>query len=152
MVLEYNDKFYKPAIESYQAFTQNNSENAKRMLAQKKRLMDLWKNIQVKEPTREYNGPFRIGESFQILAEVSLGDIRPEEVLVELYYGKLRTIDTLLPGTTQTMEVEEELGSGAYRYSCLLPCTSSGRFGFTVRVSPKGDDFLRFTTGLITWA
>ena len=152
MVLEYNQKFYKPAIESYQTFTQNNAENAKQMLAQKKRLMNLWQSIQVKEPTREFNGPFRIGESFQISAEVSLGEIRPEEVLVELYYGKLRTIDTLLPGMTQTMEVEKDLGSGTYRYSCLLSCTTSGRFGFTVRVSPKGDDFLRFTSGLITWA
>ena len=71
---------------------------------------------------------------------------------MELYNGKLRSIDTLLPGTTQTMEVEEDLGSGMYRYSCLLPCKSSGRFGFTVRVSPKEDDFLRFTPGLITWA
>lgn len=152
MVLEYNQKFYKPAIESYETFTRNNAENAKQMLAQKKRLMNLWQSIQVKEPTREYNGPFRIGESFQISAEVSLGEIRPEEVLVELYYGKLRTIDTLLPGMTQTMEVEKELGPGTYHYSCLLPCASSGRFGFTVRVSPKGDDFLRFTSGLITWA
>ncbi|MBW1864273.1 MAG: DUF3417 domain-containing protein, partial [Deltaproteobacteria bacterium] len=97
-------------------------------------------------------GPFRIGESFQISAEISLGEIRPEEVLVELYYGKLRAIDTLLPGMTQAMEVEKELGQGTYLYSCLLPCTSSGRFGFTVRVSPKGDDFLRYTPGLITWA
>ena len=152
MVLDYNQKFYQPALESYRTFTRNNAESAKQMLTQKKRLMDLWKNIQVKEPTRKENGPFRIGDFFPISAEISLGEIRPEEVLVELYYGKLRTIDTLLPGKTQTMEVEKELARGTYLYSCLLPCTSSGRFGFTVRVSPKGDDFLRFTTGLITWA
>ena len=152
MVLEYDQKFYQPALESYRAFTQDGAEKAKQMLTQKKRLLNLWKNIQVKVPDRKHNGPFRIGESFQISAEISLGDIRPEEVLVELYYGKLRTIDTLMPGMTQPMEVEKELGQGTYLYSCLLPCASSGRFGFTVRVSPKGDGFLRFTTGLITWA
>ncbi|RLC08858.1 MAG: DUF3417 domain-containing protein [Deltaproteobacteria bacterium] len=152
MVLEYDRKFYQPAFESYRTFTQNGTEKAKQMLAQKKRLVDMWKDIQVKEPGREYSGPFRIGESFQISAEISLGEIRPEEVLVELYYGKLRSVDTLLPGMTQSMEVEKELGQGTYLYSCLLPCASSGRFGFTVRVSPKGDDFLRFTPGLITWA
>ncbi len=52
MVLEYDQKFYQPAIESYQTFTRNNAEKAKQMLAQKKRLMGLWKNIQVKEPQR----------------------------------------------------------------------------------------------------
>jgi starch phosphorylase len=152
MVLEYDRKFYQPALESYRTFTQNDTEKARQMLAQKKRLVDMWKDIQVKEPVREHDGPFRIGESFQISAEISLGEIRPEEVLVELYYGKLRAIDTLLPGMTQAMEVEKELGQGTYLYSCLLPCASSGRFGFTVRVSPKGDDFLRYTPGLITWA
>jgi starch phosphorylase len=152
MVLDYNQKFYQPAFENYRAFTQNNAENAKQMLNQKKRLLKLWKNIQVKETVRESSGPFRIGESFSISAEIFLGEIHPEEVVVELYYGKLRTIDTLLSGMTHAMEVEKELDRGRYLYSCLLACKLSGRFGFTVRVSPRGDDFLRFTTGLITWA
>lgn len=152
MVLEYDQRFYQPAFENYRAFTRNSAERAKQMLNQKKRLGELWKNIQVTEPVRENIGPFRISESFPISAEVFLGDIHPEEVVVELYYGKLRTIDTLFSGMTQTMEVEKELDRGRYLYSCLLTCKSSGRFGFTVRVSPKGDDFLRFTTGLITWA
>ncbi len=152
MVLEYDQKFYQPALESYRIVTQNGAEKAKQMLAQKKRLMNLWKNIQVKASDGKYSGPFRIGESFQISAEISLGEIRPEEVLVELYYGKLRAIDSLSSGMTQPMEVEKALDQGTYLYSCLLPCEASGRFGFTVRVSPKGDDFLRFTPGLITWA
>jgi starch phosphorylase len=151
MVLEYDQKFYQPAFGSYRKFTQDGAEKAKQMLTQKKRLLNLWKNIQVKVPDRKHNGPFRIGESFQISAEISLGEIRPEEVLVELYYGKLRSVDTLLSGMTQVMEVEEELNKGTYLYSCFLPCEASGGFGFTVRVNPKGDDFLRFTPGLITW-
>ena len=152
MVLEYDKKFYQPALESYRTFTDDGAEKARQMLAQKKRLMSLWNNIQVKEPARKNNGPFRIGESFQISAEIFLGDIRPEEVLVELYYGKLRAFDTLLSGMTLKMEVEKELGQGKYLYSCSLLCEASGGFGFTVRVSPNGDGFLRFTSGLITWA
>ncbi len=152
MVLEYDKKFYQPALESYRTFTDDGAENARQMLAQKKRLMSLWNNIQVKEPARKNNGPFRIGESFQISAEIFLGDLRPEEVLVELYYGKLRAFDTLLSGMTLKMEVEKELGQGKYLYSCSLLCEASGGFGFTVRVSPNGDGFLRFTSGLITWA
>jgi len=151
MVMAYDEKFYQPAFKRYKHIIRNEAVEAGQLLAQKKRLVDLWNDIQLKEPVREHNGPFRIGESFKIFAEVSLGDIRPEEVLVELYYGKMRTIDTLLSGNTQTMEVAEELGQGTYRFSCLLPCDTSGRFGFTVRVSPMGDDFLRFTPGLITW-
>jgi len=152
MVMDYRQKFYQPALENFETITQKNAEKAGQMLAQKKRLTRLWKAIQVKEPSRKGDGPFRIGESFKITTEVFLGDIRPEDVRVELYFGELRSVDTLLSGNTQNMEVEADLGQGAYRYACLLPCNTSGRFGFTVRVRPQGDAFLRFTPGLIAWA
>jgi len=46
----------------------------------------------------------------------------------------------------------EDLGNGRYRYECSLPCQVAGRFGFTVRVTPKADHFIKYTPGLITWA
>ena len=101
---------------------------------------------------RKDSGFFIIGESFTVTAELSLGDLRPEEVEVELYYGQLKTIDKLSFSQTQGMEVEQALENGRYIYTCKLTCESAGRFGFTVRVTPKGDDYLRFTPGLSSWA
>jgi len=50
------------------------------------------------------------------------------------------------------MTVVEEKGDGKYLYGCNLICDVSGRFGFTVRVTPAGDDRFKATPGLLTWA
>jgi starch phosphorylase len=50
------------------------------------------------------------------------------------------------------MRVIEDLGGGRYTYGCTIRSDSSGRFGFTARVLPRGDDLIRFMPGLITWA
>jgi starch phosphorylase len=152
MVREYEEKFYTEAGENSKAFLSEGAKKAKQLFEQKRRLLSLWKHVKVNPPVRKDTGYFIIGESFTVTAELTLGDIRPEEVDVELYYGQMKTIDKLSSSQTQTMEVEQALETGRYIYTCKLACESAGRFGFTVRVTPKGDDYLRFTPGLISWA
>ena len=71
---------------------------------------------------------------------------------MELYYGNMKPDGTLSSGRTQSMAVQKDLGGGRYSYETELTCDVSGRFGCTVRVTPRGDDLLKFTPGLITWA
>ncbi|MBW1985302.1 MAG: hypothetical protein JRI53_11340, partial [Deltaproteobacteria bacterium] len=53
---------------------------------------------------------------------------------------------------SQEMAVKENRGDGEYLYECTMTCKNSGRYGFTVRVIPRGDGRIRFAPGLITWA
>ena len=152
MVQDYNKKYYIEARENSKAFLSDGAHKAKQMLEQRRRLLSLWKHVKINPPVRKDSGFFIIGESFTVTAELSLGDLRPEEVEVELYYGQLKTIDKLSFSQTQSMEVDQVMENGQYIYACKLACESAGRFGFTVRVTPKGDDYLRFTPGLISWA
>jgi starch phosphorylase len=46
----------------------------------------------------------------------------------------------------------EDRGEGSYLFRCTVTCKDSGRYGFTVRIVPRADDWIRFTPGLITWA
>jgi len=151
MADRYTENYYQPAAANYRKITANNAEQANQLLKQKQRLQDMWKKIEIKAPVPLENGSFRVGETFQVTTEIFLGELQPEEVLVELYYGSLKSIDKLVAGHTQTMEVHKDNGGGSYIYACRLPCETSGRFGFTVRVTPQGDDHLRYTPGLITW-
>ena len=73
-------------------------------------------------------------------------------VAVELYYGRLQSLNKLEKGHTQTMEITEDRGNGNYLYRCTVACRDSGRYGFTVRVAAKADDWIRNTPGLLTWA
>jgi starch phosphorylase len=87
-----------------------------------------------------------------VTSEVNLGEIRPDEVDVELYYGHLESLEKLSSSRIELMAVVEEKGDGKYLYGCNLNCDISGRFGFTVRVTPVGDTRVKTTPRLLTWA
>jgi glycogen phosphorylase len=152
MVKNYEEKFYARAAKNYHILLQNSAEAAKALKLQYERLVNLWKGIKVDIPLRDANGPFRVGENFRVSTVVRLGELRPDEVDVELYYGSMKSIDTLSASSTQPMHVEEDKGDGTYLYSCSISCNTAGRFGFTVRVTPRGDQRIKFNPHFLTWA
>ncbi|MDX9785685.1 MAG: alpha-glucan family phosphorylase [Desulfobacterales bacterium] len=152
MVSEYESRFYLPAAKRYRDLFLNDCESAKAQLQLHERFLLLWKDIRIKTPQQESEGPFRVGNEFRVTAHVQLGAIKPEEVDVEVYYGLFKTIDSLALGQIMKMQPEQDLGDGAYRYVCNITFRRSGRFGFTARVRPRADGWIKNTPGFITWA
>lgn len=152
MAVNYNKIFYTPAMAQYYELTRDKAAQAFRLKNSHKRLCEKWCAISIEPPVRKDSVPLRVGESLIISTIVHLGDLTPDEVDVELFYGSVKTMDSLADGKTQPMTVMENLGYGVYQYECSLSCKVAGRFGFTARVTPKADSFIKFTPGLITWA
>ncbi len=152
MVAEYEKRFYVPAAKRYETLLAKQTEEAKNLTAQASRLRSLWKNIEVKPPVRHAQGPCRVGEKFDITSEINLAELNPDEVDVELYYGQMKSLEDLDASKSEQMLVLEDRGNGQFLYSCSLNCQRSGRFGFTVRVTPRGDGRVKSTPGLLTWA
>jgi starch phosphorylase len=152
MVGDYEKRYYLPIAQQFHSLIENNAIAAKNLSIRRERLKALWKEIRIGLPGQDRKGPFRVGETFRVTAEVYLGQLRPEEVDVELYNGHMRSVDSLDAAHTEPMSVQEERGAGHYIYGCSVPCRISGRYGFTVRVTPRGDDLLKFTPGMITWS
>jgi starch phosphorylase len=152
MVGEYEERYYIPIIHRLKTLLKKNGLEACNLALQEKRLHRLWKDIRIGLPVQTRKGPFRVGESFDVTVEVSLGDLDPEEVFVELYNGHMKAVDALEGINTIPMTVVEDLGNGNYRYGCQVPCELSGRYGFTARATPAGDDYLKNMPNLITWS
>ncbi|MBU4318726.1 MAG: alpha-glucan family phosphorylase [Proteobacteria bacterium] len=152
MVAEYYDRYYHPAAKRLDDLLADHGAEGQKIARQTQRLNALWKDIRVEEMNRDSKGPFRVGENFLASALVSLGELRPEEVVVELYHGYIKTADQILTGHTLEMRVKEEKGHGSFLYQCELPCDAAGRYGFTVRVKPQGDLYLKTRPSFITWA
>jgi starch phosphorylase len=152
MVGEYEERYYIPIIHRLKTLLKKNGPEACNLALQEKRLHSLWKDIRIGLPVQTRKGPFRVGESFDVTVEVSLGDLNPEEVFVELYNGHMKAVGALEGINTIPMTVVEDLGNGNYRYGCQVPCELSGRYGFTARATPAGDDYLKSLPNLITWS
>jgi starch phosphorylase len=152
MVADYENRFYTPAAKRYDALLANQAEEARKLTDQISRLRSLWKHIEISPPVRHAHGPCRVGEKFEITSEVNLAELKPDEVDVELYYGQMKSLEDLDASRSEPMRVLEDKGNGQYLYGCSLNCQSSGRFGFTVRVTPSGDERVKSTPRLLTWA
>jgi starch phosphorylase len=152
MVDNYEKKFYHPVAKRFAYLTADNAKEAVILSAQHKRLSSQWGKIRIEHPVRKVEGPFLVGDSFEVTAVVNLGELDPGEVEVELYYGNLKTVDSLADSQSEKMTVKENRGNGECLYECAITCGASGRYGFTVRVLPSGDDRIKFVPGLITWA
>jgi starch phosphorylase len=152
MVTDYANRYYLPAAKRFDALIANQAEEARNLAAHIKRLRSLWKTIKIKPPVRKIRGAYRVGEKFDVTAEVGLAEIQPHEVDVELYYGHMKSLENVVTGNVEPMSVIEDRGNGHYLYGCSLTCQASGRFGFTVRVTPRGDERVKSTPRLLTWA
>ncbi len=152
MVSDYQTRFYVPAVKRRAELLADNAKEAKNLSILHGYLKKHWKEIRLELPQRDHDGPFQVGDTFRVSAKVHLGIIEPDKVDVELYYGRLHSISNLVEGTTQAMEIAENRGNGDYLYQCTVACKDSGRYGFTVRVAPRADDWIRFTPGLLSWA
>jgi glycogen phosphorylase len=152
MVSKYNSSFYVPSAKRLLELTADGFAEAKALTLQRERLRSLWKCIKMDPPVRKKSGPFRVGDTFTVTSEVFLGEIRPDEVDVQLYFGRMKSVDALTTGSYLPMEARQALGDGRYVYETDLTCSISGRFGITVRATPKGDDWIKNTPELLTWA
>jgi starch phosphorylase len=152
MVSDYKEQYYKPSVDRWDSLLADNAEEAKKLTAQLQRLRTHWKQIQIKPPVRQSQETYHVGDSFQVSAEVNLAELAPDEVDVELYFGNLKSLGEVAESHVEPMEVREDLGGGNFLYTCSLKCEVSGRFGFTVRVSPRGDKRIKSTPRLLTWA
>jgi starch phosphorylase len=152
MLGKYLETAYRPASARYHELVADNSAKARELMHLQSRLKKNWSRISIERPARSKDGPFRVGDQFKVSTRVHLGDLSPEEVDVELCYGNMKSLERLENIKTRKMEVTEELGWGEYLYESLLACEVSGRFGLTARVTPKGDNLLKYSPGMVAWA
>jgi len=152
MVGDYGKRYYLSASERMESLLRDHAVEARGLSGQRDRLVAHWHGIRIQQPVLNGHNPLRVGDSIHVEADVHLGILTPNEVLVDLYYGTLKAVDALQASLSQEMHVKEDRGNGRYLYACDLTCQKTGRYGFTARVSPKGDAWITFAPGLITWA
>jgi starch phosphorylase len=152
MVRDYSERYYIPASKNFQVLTQDSAWKAKELALTQSRLISLWSSIRVSTPKLITEADFTVGDTFRITLEVFLGELTPQEVEVQIYHGRVKSAYHLEGSRAETMWLQETISEGSHIYACTITCSDSGRFGYTARVIPKGDEVLNnHTPGLITW-
>lgn len=154
MVEQYSKKFYFASHEKRMTLMKNNWEKGKDFSQWKNRLYENWNRVKfLSISEEEKNGDLKVGLKYPILAEVELGDLTPDDVDVQIYYGKVdEGIDGTKSFVTMT-HVIKKTKSSKYIYRGEINCKDTGQFGFTLRLLPKHPLLInKFELGLIRWA
>ncbi|HXE76195.1 MAG TPA: alpha-glucan family phosphorylase [Candidatus Xenobia bacterium] len=152
MLWEYSEKYYLPAARYYSHISEGTLQRARDLVKWKTALRQHWNEVKIEKVEARRDGRAKVGEEYEVVAEVRLGPINPSDVSVEVYYGRLTADRQLTDAQSLAMRVEKDLGTGRYLYLGSIPCEQSGMHGYTVRVRPHHPDLNHFAaTGLITW-
>jgi starch phosphorylase len=153
MVSEYDSRYYRTALADYERLGGSQGAAVRQMVDQHERLQTLWPDIRLESPTTSRDvSLLHVGNTFEVTTNVQLGKLRPEDVEVQVYYGPVNSENRIVESLAEAMKAVETRADGVSVYKCELTCKSTGRYGFTARVVPRGKDWSGVMPGFITWA
>lgn len=154
MVIDYAKKFYFPAHNAAARLTAGNYSQARELADHIEHFRRHWHAVSVIEAQSQVvaGGAVAVRSPVRVSAKVALGSLKPDEVMVQLYHGRVNSLGELVDAQAITMQHGEALGDGVHRFVGLFAPPSSGQHGFSVRVLPYDDRLVSpFVPGLITW-
>ncbi len=153
MVRDYAEKFYIPAHRHFVSFSESGYSRPRELAAWRKTVIAKWNKVSLKDLIFGEEKEVTVGSRVSVKAAVNLGDLKPEDVLVELYFGNLNPAGEIIEGAALPMFVSESHDKGNYLFEGQMLCLKSGQFGFTVRILPAHANMARkFEPGYIMWA
>ncbi|HEX2028501.1 MAG TPA: alpha-glucan family phosphorylase [Nitriliruptorales bacterium] len=155
MLREYTETLYLPASRSATALTADGLARARTLAAWRGRVTDGWMKVRCEVEAED--GPtqaeVRVGEQLRPRARVQLGGLSADDVVVELYIGRVGPDGEIADGHALPMQVIGEDGDGVLFEAVDVQTRASGQYGYTVRVRPRHRDLPgRFVAGCMTWA
>ncbi|MDP9889288.1 starch phosphorylase [Pseudarthrobacter enclensis] len=138
MLRDYVNILYRPAAEAGRNATANSYAQARALASWSAKVRGAWPQVHVEhvDSVGVSEDP-QIGDTLQVNAYVALNALTPEDVCVEVAYGRAEENDALADITMMELQVKEDLGNGRHLFSGSLVIDRSGPFGYTVRVLPR---------------
>ncbi|MBN2034684.1 MAG: alpha-glucan family phosphorylase [Deltaproteobacteria bacterium] len=152
MVSEYWERFYLPSAVRGAEFKEKEWGSLKKLSKWREKLMYNWSNIAIKNIRMEDITELEVGDPYLVEADILLGDLFPEDVMVEAYGGRLDPSDNFIDRFTQLMQAIETAGEKIYKYRCSISFKDAGHFGLTIRITPNHPNpESRHAMGLAIW-
>ena len=151
MLQEYCEQLYVPAARNSDQFAAKHFAVARDLAAWKQRIAEHWHEVII-GAAGPNESQFTIGESATVRAEVLLGALKPEDVLVEIVHSEDHG-GALAKPQDVAMAADGKTEAGAVHYTGAFKPLQTGALIYGVRVMPHHPSLLnKHETGLATWA
>ena len=137
MVRDYVLRLYAPSAQSSRALN-GDYAGAQQLADWKHRVREGWSAVAIDhvESTGVSDAP-ELGDSLDVRVFVSLGDLSPDDVDVQVVHGRVRHEDDLVDTSVASLDHAETYEGGRHRFEGHLELATTGPFGYTVRVLPQ---------------
>jgi len=138
MVREYTTELYVPAAASSRALADGSGFGpARELAAWKQRVQAAWPQVRIEHVESGAAGQL-LGSVLAVRVSVALGPLSPDDVSVEVVYGRPDEDGEIAAPAYAPLSAEgASEATGLERYSGEVPLDRPGPFGYTVRVLPR---------------
>ena len=151
-VKEYVEKLYLPAANTGKNMAADNFAGARTLAHWKDFIYRNWGQVHI-TATKPSLQRIATGECVTLRAQVFLGAIPQQDVIVEIVWGNLDEKENLHDIKTSAMLPETTHGNGAIEYAGEVCFDANGRFGYGIRIMPTHPQLNnRYEMALIKWA
>jgi starch phosphorylase len=152
MVSEYWNRFYLPAAGRGAQLKDKEWDALKRLSKWREKLMYNWSNLAIKEIRMKDIAELVVGDPYPVEADIFLGELLPEDIMVEAYAGRLDPSNRFMNRFTQLMQPVETVGDKVFKYRCSISFEDAGHFGLNIRITPNHPNpESRHAMGLVIW-
>jgi starch phosphorylase len=153
MLKEYTTRYYEPAAARSEALRADANARARSLVRWERGVTRVWSSVGV--TATSYEEASRADDIvYTVSAQVTLGDLEPEDVDVQLIFGAVDPDDDLEePEVVSMRRVSDGDVPGLHRYEHRITFERAGNFGYTIRVVPRHPDLANWAQlGLVAWA
>jgi starch phosphorylase len=130
----------------------NDWKQARELAGWWKHIMYNWGDVAVREVHWDPATEVEVESAYHVEAVVALGEIQPQDVVVDAYYGRIDQRKFFVDRFTAPMKNVKPLGDGVYAYECDIAFEEAGHFGLNIRVTPNHPNpKSRHAMGLVAW-
>jgi starch phosphorylase len=151
MVRDYTEQLYEPTAASAEARAADAYASARDVARWKERVVAAWPGVHVDHLDLP-ESVTELGTERTVEAIVSLGDLGPGDVEVQLIHGPAGQGAELNDVTVVPMAPAGDADDGHLRYRGAFTCDRAGRYGATVRIVPTHEGLVTpLEVGRIAW-
>ena len=136
MVLSYFSSYYTPAFEDWKKTSNEGGKTAKKIVEFQERVLKNWDAVEIIAVDAPASATSMIGEKLLVSAQVKAGGLKPEELLVQLYFGRVDDKGHLENAKVLPMSLSGSKTGDSLKFAAEVELKSSGQHGYSVRVQP----------------
>lgn len=143
MVREYVTRLYVPAGRSSAAMARDGFAPAVQLAQWKEQVRRGWPEVRVDHVESEgVADVVTAGSRVDVRAFVSLGNLSPDDVQVQVLAGAVDSDDRIESPVVYPMQQVEQFDQNRWKFQAEVPLDRNGPFGYTVRVLPLHENVI----------